>query len=291
MKIQPLAFESVDVRAMATFVETDQKVMIDPDTSLGPKRFGYPPWKTEFDALHQTRVTIPEQAKTADIITISHYHHDHYTPFSWGKFLESHPKYAEEIYQNKKLFIKHPTENINKSQQKRASEFLSHLKELKCKVNYADGQTFQVGETTLKFSPALPHGPRGSCLGYVIATTINWEGKTLMHASDVQGPIYEKTKDYIIKGKTDTLIISGPPICLVGFAMEEQDLEKARTNLGELSQKIPKIIVDHHLLRDLKYSNFIDSIKTDNEIVVASQLIGKEPNLLEARRKHLFFEK
>ncbi len=265
--------------------------MIDPGTSLGPKRFGCPPWKTEFDALHQTRATIQEQAKKADIITISHYHHDHYTPFSLGKLLDSHPKYAEEIYKNKRLFIKHPTKNINKSQQKRASDFLSNLKELNCKVNYADGQTFNVGETTLKFSPALSHGPGGSRLGYVIATTINWKGKTLMHASDVQGPIYEMTKDYILKEKPDTLIISGPPTYLVGFALEEQDLEKARTNLGVLSQKIPKIIMDHHLLRDLKYSNFIDSIKTDNEIVVASQLIGKEPILLEARRKYLFFEK
>jgi len=43
VKIIPLAFESFGVRSMATYVETDQKILIDPGTSLGPKRFGFPP--------------------------------------------------------------------------------------------------------------------------------------------------------------------------------------------------------------------------------------------------------
>ncbi|HMK53968.1 MAG TPA: MBL fold metallo-hydrolase [Methanobacteriaceae archaeon] len=291
MKIKPLAFESLGVRSMATWVETDQKIIIDPGTSLAPKRFGYPPWKTEFDCLHQTRATIQDHARKADIITISHYHHDHYTPFSLGKLLDSHPKYAEEIYQNKKLFIKHPTQNINKSQQKRASDLLSNLKEIDSEVNYADGQTFQVGETNLKFSPALPHGSFGSRLGYVIIITVKWDNQILVHASDAQGPIYTGTKDYILGENPDILIISGPPTYLAGFALEEKDIDNSRINLEELSQEIPKIIVDHHLLRDLKYLKFIDSIKTPNEIIVASKLLNKEPNLLEARRKQLFFQK
>ncbi|MDP3066785.1 MAG: hypothetical protein Q8N08_08620 [Methanobacteriaceae archaeon] len=33
MKINPLAFDSLGVRSMATFVEIDQKIMIDPSTS------------------------------------------------------------------------------------------------------------------------------------------------------------------------------------------------------------------------------------------------------------------
>ncbi len=54
--------------------------------SIAPKRFGYPPWKNEFDALYETRARIEEYAKKADIITISHYHHDHYTPFELENF-------------------------------------------------------------------------------------------------------------------------------------------------------------------------------------------------------------
>jgi len=144
MKIIPLAFESMGVRSMATYVETDQKILIDPGTSIAPKRFGYPPWKNEFEALYETRARIKEYGEIADIMTISHYHHDHYTPFEPGKFLDSSPKAAEELYKDKKLFIKHPTSQINKSQQKRARDFLKNLEDLNCEISYADGNSFEV---------------------------------------------------------------------------------------------------------------------------------------------------
>lgn len=290
MKVVPLAFESLGVRSMATFVETDQKILIDPGTSIAPKRFGYPPWKNEFDALYSSRAKINEYGEKADIFTVSHYHHDHYTPFELGKFLDSSPKAAEKIYHGKRLFIKHPTSKINRSQQKRAKEFLENLKDLNCEVSYADGNSFEIGETTLKFSNPLPHGPEESRLGYVITVTIRFNGKSLMHASDVQGPIYEGAKQFILDENPDILILSGPPIYLQGFAIEEKDIKNARRNLIEISNKIPKIIVDHHLLRDMRCFDFIKSVEkeSDNEIVVASKILGKEPNLLEARRKEFY---
>lgn len=293
MKIIPLAFESMGVRSMATFVETDQKILIDPGTSIAPKRFGYPPWKDEFDALHETRARIEKYAENADIITISHYHHDHYTPFELGKFLDSSQGAAEKLYQDKRLFIKHPTSQINKSQQKRAADFLKNLKDLKCEVNYADGNSFEIGDTVLKFSNPLSHGSEGSRLGYIIALTINWNGKTLMHASDVQGPINDGAKRYILDEKPDMLILSGPPIYLQGFVVERKDIENARKNLIEISNKIPKVVVDHHLLRDIRCFDFINSVReeSDGEILVASEIIGKEPYLLEARRKQFYRNK
>ena len=290
MKVVPLAFESMGVRSMATFVETDQKILIDPGTSIAPKRFGYPPWKNEFEELYKTRARIEEYAEKVDVITISHYHHDHYTPFELGKFLDSSPKAAEKLYRGKKLFIKHSTSNINKSQQKRAAEFLKNLESLKCEVSYADGNSFKIGDTSIKFSNALPHGGEGSKLGYVIAVTISWNGKSLMHASDVQGPISNKTKKFILDESPDMLLLSGPPIYLQGFAIERNEVEKARNNLIDISRKIPKVVVDHHLLRDLRCFGFIKSIKEESggEIIVASEIVGEEPNLLEARRKEFY---
>jgi len=290
MKIVPLAFESMGVRSMATFVETDQKILIDPGTSIAPKRFGYPPWKNEFDALYETRARIEEYAEKADIVTISHYHHDHYTPFELGKFLDSSPNSAEKVYQGKQLFIKHPTSQINKSQQKRAADFLKNLKDLDCEVSYADGNSFEVGDTSIKFSNPLPHGSEGSKLGFVVAVTMRWDGKSLMHASDVQGPIYDAAKQAILDENPDTLILSGPPIYLQGFAVERKDIESARNNLIEISGEIPRIIVDHHLLRDLRCFNFIKSVKEKScgEVLTASEVIDNEPNLLEARRKEFY---
>lgn len=290
MKIIPLAFESMGVRSMATYVETDQKILIDPGTSIAPKRFGYPPWKNEFDALYETRARINEYGAITDIITISHYHHDHYTPFELGKFLDSSPSAAQDLYRNKKLFIKHPTSHINKSQQQRASKFLKNLKSLNCEVNYTDGNSFEIGDTLLKFSNALSHGSEGSRLGYVVALTIEWDGKRLMHASDVQGPINNESRDFILNEKPDILILSGPPIYLEGFAIEKSDIENARKNLIQISNEIPEVVVDHHLLRDLRCFDFIESIKEESEgnILVASQIMDKEPYLLEARRKEFY---
>lgn len=293
MKITPLAFESLGVRSMATFIETDQKILVDPGTSLGPKRFGLPPWKTEFDALHQTRAAIQEHAPVADIVTISHYHHDHFTPFSLGRFLDSSPEYAEEIYRDKKLFIKNPESNINKNQQTRARNLLKSLKHVNRDITYSDGNSFEVGNTQISFSNALPHGSHGSKLGFLVATTIRYKNETVMHASDVQGPIYQDTKDYILKESPDTLILSGPPLYLVGFALSKRDVEDARANLTELCREIPRVVVDHHLLRDLRCFEFIKSLQeeTKNQVLVASELIGKKPNLMEARRKEFYLEK
>lgn len=290
MKIIPLAFESMGVRSMATYVETDHKILIDPGTSIAPKRFGYPPWKNEFDALYETRRRIMEYGVIADIITISHYHHDHYTPFELGKFLDSSPKAAEKLYQDKRLFIKHPTSQINKSQQKRAADFLKNLKELNCEVSYADGNSFEIGDTVLKFSNPLSHGGEGSKLGYVITLTIKWDGKSVMHASDVQGPISEEAKQVIFDEKPDMLILSGPPIYLQGFAIEKAQIENARRNLIDISNKIHEVVVDHHLLRDLRCFDFIKSVKEESggKILVASEIINIEPYLLEARRKEFY---
>ncbi len=291
MKIIPLAFESMGVRSMATYVETDQKIVIDPGTSLGPKRFGFPPWETELKALYKTRANIQKHARPADIITISHYHHDHFTPFQLGKYLDSSPKYAAQIYDNKRLFIKDPTSQINQNQKKRAQSLLKNL--VNSKISYADGQSFQVGDTTLKFSEPLPHGPENSKLGYLIALTIKWGDETLIHASDVQGPIFNGTRDYILQEKPDTLILSGPPIYLLGFALEEKDLENARKNLIKIVKEVPRVVVDHHLLRDLRYAQFLESVKmeTGKKVWVASELIGKKPYILEARRKELYYPK
>lgn len=292
MEITPLAFESLGIRSMATFIETDQKILIDPGTSLGPKRFGLPPWKTEFEALYKSRQDIQKYAQLADIITISHYHHDHFTPFSLGRYLDSSPGYAREIYEGKRLFIKSPKSKINRNQQGRARKLLKNLKEVNRNITYSDGNSFEVGNTQITFSHAMPHGPQGSKLGFVVASTIRYKNETVMHASDVQGPTYDETKNYILKEEPDTLILSGPPIYLVGFALSTLDVENARKNLIELSREIPRMVVDHHLLRELSGLDFLESVReeTENEVIVASELIDKEANLLEARRKEFYLE-
>jgi predicted metallo-beta-lactamase superfamily hydrolase len=74
-------------------------------------------------------------------------------------------------------------------------------------VYKADGRSFYYGVTTIQFSEPLYHGEEGSKLGYVLATIFRSRDLTFIHASDVQGPISNKTLDFILKEKPDVLII------------------------------------------------------------------------------------
>ena len=97
-------------------------------------------------------------------------------------------------------------------------------------------------------------------------------------------------KQAILEERPYTLILSGPPIYLQGFAVDRRDIERVKNNLIEIARIIPEVVVDHHLLRDLRCFNFIESVKKESggNISVASEIIGKEPNLLEARRKKFY---
>ena len=53
MKIIPLAFDSLGVRSMATGVETDLRIIIDPGAALGPSRYNLPPSKIELQRLEE----------------------------------------------------------------------------------------------------------------------------------------------------------------------------------------------------------------------------------------------
>lgn len=270
MKIIPLAFESLGVRSMCTFVQTDQGILIDPGTSVAPKRFKLPPSLEEIAALKESRKKIIEYSKKSSIITISHYHHDHFTPFESNEFLESSSKIAYEIYSGKKIFLKNPDSNINKNQSSRAKKLLKNLKNVDdIEITYSDNQEFQIGATKIKFSPALHHGSDYSHLGYIVAVSITFNGEKLLHASDVQGPI------------SDTAL---------GYALSHEDIAKARANLEKICQKIPHVVVDHHLLRNQKGLEFINNIsEMENvDVMPASCILQKKPLLLESERKTLY---
>jgi len=84
MKIVPLASESLGVRSMAIYVETDDVgVLFDAGASLAP-RFGLMPHPFEYRALKEARERIRAYSERAEVITLSHYHFDHYTP-TWDE--------------------------------------------------------------------------------------------------------------------------------------------------------------------------------------------------------------
>ena len=278
MKVLPIASDSLGVRSMATYVETPGcKILIDPSAALGPVRYGLPPAPEEFEALTKAKKEIRKIADGCDVLVISHYHYDHYDP-------------TEKFYAGKTVYAKDISANINKSQHQRGSDFAAIVKD-RCDLVYCDGKEFAHGKTKIRFSPPFPHGPANVVLGYVIMTTVEYGGKKFLHASDAQGPVVSKAADYIIKENPDILVIDGPPTLFIGWKFSMKNLEDAQSNLLKIMEKTKaEIILDHHLLRDLKYKErFAKPYAAGaGRIKTFAEYLGKENNTLEAHRKELW---
>jgi len=295
VRIKPLAFESLGVRGMATHVETDDVGMIiDPGSALGP-RFNLDPHELEYTALFKTREEILMSSDSVDLLTISHYHFDHFVPnFENWKFIWSSPEMAESLYKDKLVLAKDISENINASQRKRGYMFRKKNLDFSEEIRVADGYETEMDSTKLRFSKPVYHGPKGTKLGYTLILTVETPNFNVVHAPDVQGPMYRESLEYILSQDPDLLLIGGPPT-YISFKLEEKDLRNARENLKALAKKVPILVIDHHLLRSTEYLDFLEPIakvadERGHEVMTASELIGIEPNLLEANRKELHEE-
>ncbi|WP_297499775.1 MBL fold metallo-hydrolase [Thermococcus sp.] len=284
MRVIPLTSESLGVRSLATFVEASGlKILIDPGVALGPKRYGLPPAKIEIETLHRMRRKLQGYARRADVVTISHYHYDHHTPFFKGLYESSSEAFAGEIYRDKLLFIKHPREHINFSQRKRAWAFLKNAEPIAERIEFADGRTFDLGGVILEFSPAVPHGSEGSKLGFVVMVLIDDGSERVIHASDIQ-LLNRKAVEWIIEKSPDLLITGGPPTYLGSRAAGSWETGIKNLN-GIIRETNAEIILDHHLIRDKRYPEFFDEL--DERPKTFAGFLKVEDRPLEAYRKEL----
>jgi len=274
MHILPVCSDSLGVRSMCVYVETgDIKLLIDPSAALGPSRYGLPPAVEEWEALDKFKAEIREIAQRCDAFVISHYHYDHHDP-------------DEDFWCGKRVYAKDPKNNINRSQEERA-KFVFEKFGGRAELLSADGNTFSVGNTEISFSQPLPHGNEKTRLGYVIATRIEEKGFVFVHASDVQGPIVEQSADALISMEPDILVIDGAPTYFLGWKFSAKDLERANANLKRIIESThARIILDHHLLRDLHYMERCPVFKS-GKVETFAEFLGMENNMLEARRKEL----
>ena len=230
LKVTPLAAESFGVRSMCTLVETpDITVLLDAGISLAPYRFSLLPHPIEFQTIARLRKRIAEAAEKAQVVTISHYHFDHHTPsyedwlVNWTQATET----ARQIYQDKTVLMKNPKEKINASQRQRAWMFQKTGGKSAEKLVVADGKEFIFGETKLRFSEAVPHGPEDSMLGWVVMATVEFGGERFMHAPDVQGPMFTRTAELIQAEKPDALMVGGPRFILAASKLTKTSFKKA----------------------------------------------------------------
>ncbi len=270
-----MAAESMGVRSMATYVDAGVKVFLDPSAALGPKRYGLPPHKREFNALAGAKKRIHDKALESDVFIVTHYHYDHHDP-------------GETFYAGKTVLAKGVEENINKSQTQRGRYFAKQLPE-SCTLEYADGRTFEYSGLKIRFSPAFPHGPPGIRLGYVLMCSLTDGETTLVYGSDSQGPVDEEAADWIIGAKPDLLIMDGPPTYFLGYRFTRDSMDRAKANLLRIINETGcEVILDHHLLRDLKYGKRFAEVYETGKVKSAAEYLGVENNLLEMKRKELW---
>jgi len=296
IKVTPLAAESFGVRSMCTLVETpDIVVLLDAGISLASNRYNLPPHPLEFQTIDRLRKTISEAAEKAQVTTISHYHFDHHTPsfedwvVNWTQEVET----ARQIYSQKIVLAKNPKERINASQRQRAWMFQKtggkHAKQL----DTADGKTFTYGKTSLHFSEAVAHGSEDPSSGWVIMTTVEYEGERFMFAPDVQGPMSKSTTSLILAAKPTIIMIGGPPLYLEGFRVGLAQLDVGLKNLASIVEAVPLVILEHHALRGESWrlrmaQVFQKASSSGHSILTAAEFSGKENNFLESKRKELF---
>ncbi|MEM3039294.1 MAG: MBL fold metallo-hydrolase [Candidatus Methanomethylicaceae archaeon] len=284
MDVELLAFDSMGVRSMCTFVDAgDLRIIIDPGVSLAPRRFGLPPHRLELERLNELAKVIVEKAAISDVIIITHYHYDHH---DLGDIIPL------EIYDKKIVLIKDPKNNINRSQGDfRAPLFLGIIKEKAEKVEVADGKSFQIGKTKIEFSRAVFHGS-SSLLGYVVEVMVEADGDRVIHTSDVQGPISDDQMAFLLNKKPRLVIADGPMIYMLGYRYSYENLESSMRNLGRLIEEgIEELVVDHHFLRDKNYSQYMKGLEDAHpgaKICTAAEYMGKEVELLEAKRVELY---
>ena len=289
IELKPIAEESFGVRSMSFYVETpDIGILLDPGVSLAPRRYGKPPHPRELEALKEARDRLSFYTEISEVITISHYHLDHYTPPFKSIYEGTEKDTFKQIYKNKLILAKDPENSINYHQKVRAHLLLKKIKDLVYDIKFVDSNTVKIGDTIIKFSRPVPHGPIGTKLGFVLMTTISYFSDRVLYAPDIQGPMSEETMKYILNEKPKVAIIGGPPTYLRGIRVSEDDIEKGMINLVTIAKNLPLVIVCHHLLRDPKWEEEIKRISNKVSYTTASRIIGKRENLLEVKRKELY---
>jgi len=295
IRVVPLAAESFGVRSMCTYVETsDVKILLDAGASLAPNRHGFPPHPKEYEAMQKCREKISRAADEAEVVTLSHYHFDHHTPsyvdwcYNW-----SSPDVAKHIYEGKLVLVKNFRSKVNFSQRRRGWLFQKTGGRHAKRLEIADGKKFEFGDTKLKFSGPVFHGPENSPLGWLLMVTIECCGEKVLFASDVQGPMYNPTLKTMLADRPQLVIIGGPPIYLAGFRVRDEHVQQGMKNLESLVKKVSTTILEHHILREERWKELSQPIfdaasKIGHSVVTAAEFLGEENNMLESRRKHLF---
>ena len=124
------------------------------------------------------------------------------------------------------------------------------------------------------------------------------EEGTVVFTSDVQGPADPEALRVLeewSRPRPDIVVVGGPPTYFAGFKVPVRAVEAGLAGLKRLITLLrPRVVVvDHHLLRDINYSEKIAehyeaARDAGVRLVTAAEFMGRPVNQLEARRRELW---
>jgi predicted metallo-beta-lactamase superfamily hydrolase len=288
MEVVPVGEESLGVRSMCLYVETrDVRILFDAGVSLAPRRFGLPPHPRELERAREVRAAILRLAEAADVVTVSHYHRDHFTPWYPSVYMATDGETYKRVYGGKRVLLKNP-DDLNWSQRRRHYGLSKALQEAGAEAVYADGKEWRFGGTQIVASPSLWHGPAGSKTGRVVAFAVRDGEETLAFVPDVEGPVEPEPVAFLRQVRPTIAVVGGPPTYL------NWELDKALKHLAEIIALKPHtLVLAHHLLRDAQWREKMSSVFELAErhgviVTTYAGLAGRPEELLEARRRELY---
>ena len=98
-------------------------------------------------------------------------------------------------------------------------------------ILFADGKNFEIGATRIRFISPVFHGNEYDRLGWVVAMVLECKGRKILYTSDLQGPIIEDYASWIIKEDPHLLILDGPATYLLGYMLNQINLQRAISNM------------------------------------------------------------
>ncbi len=281
MDIEILGAESLGVRGLSCFVVTkERRIAIDPGVALGYRRHGLLPHPFQVAVGAVVRKKILSAVQKSTDVVLSHFHGDHVPLADANPYQLSLDLVSEEL-ENLRVWgpNRDTLDGKGRSRRDALSAYCGHA------VRGAMGVEIE----PFSFSSPMPHGEYDNGLGDVMMTRIRAEGTVFVHASDIQ-LLETKPIRKIISWEPDIVLAGGPPLYLPQLSKEAE--ETAWEHAQMLSQNVPTLVLDHHLLRSrggVRWLKELDK-STDNSVRCAAEFMNTSQAFLEAWRRTLYKE-
>jgi predicted metallo-beta-lactamase superfamily hydrolase len=139
----------------------------------------------------------------------------------------------------------------------------------------------------------VPHGEQGTSLGWVLMLSIEHDGDVFVHASDIQGPMVDETVGLLLQNNPNLVYLGGPPTYLLEYRLRNDVVCRVFENLSQIVDKVPTVILDHHLSREGSWPKGFEKIlalskEKDHRLLTAAEFMSIPNSFLESRRKELY---